>query len=232
MDNFYKKIKQRNHLSVKGKKIITLFSFASFAGIKHLLVEKTGKIPQIIDDDHGWSNLFRSVHNQLLNFASNNDNITLYIKIKWGGDWKKKILLNWSKYTNGSIKFPKNCIITEKINPQELIYKSDLVVGFNSSTIVEACLKEIPIIVPNFCEANKQLKEYAYYSNYRNEFTIVDDEKNFINTISESLLNNKISLEQMNLRKKLFSNILSDINDSIVLKCTNNINEIIMGNRV
>ena len=229
MEDFFEKlhkIKNKNKNRTKSSvKTITLFSFTHGSGIR-LFLQKVGYF-----DQSGWVKLFESVHNQIINFADKNDKVKLFIKVKWSGEWEEKIYQNWFKFS-GSNKLPKNCIITDKIDVHELILRSDLIIGFNSTAVLESGLKNIPVIIPNFCEAKSKYRKYTMLSFCKKEFSIVNSEKEFIKTVVKKLKNGKISSGCMNLRKKLFIDNVSDINKSIFKNYKKSINNIISHSKI
>lgn len=199
-------IKTKEKLAVKN---ILFFSFLKYVGIsinENLLVFNKKK-------DKGLKNFFINTHNLLLNYAENNPNIKLIIKHKFGGRYLEEIRSNWKHSTNKP--FPKNCLLTDKINPHKLITSSDLVIGFNSITIFEAGLKDIPIIIPAFDEVKTKFKKYYDFSELKKAYNVVDNKNDFIKTIDYKLNNFKISKKEKDLRKIFFSRYVSPINTDV-----------------
>jgi hypothetical protein len=58
----------------------------------------------------------------------------------------------------------------DNIPAQELIIKSDVVVGFNSTTIVESILYRRKVIVPIFHEAINKYPDDVSYTKYKGVF--------------------------------------------------------------
>ena len=72
------------------------------------------------------------------------------IKPKWGGRWLKQIdeILSKHDIYKGNLS---NLTVDYKVDAQELISSSDVVIGFASTTLLEAAVAGKWVIVPNFC---------------------------------------------------------------------------------
>ena len=149
MDNFLKRV---NNYKIKKKKVrkkILFFSFLHTVGI--LIQEDLTFLKK--NNKEGLVNFFKNCHNLIINYAYDHPEIDLIIKHKFGGEFLKVIEKNWLEFKN--LPLPKNCKLVSEDNAHDLILKSDLVIAFNSSTMFESGLREIPIIIPVFDEVQK-----------------------------------------------------------------------------
>ena len=98
-----------------------------------------------------------------------------------------------------------------------LILNADLVVSFNSSTLLESGLRDIPILIQAFDEVTNEY-EYFDLSVYESGFQVIKDKKNFCQILEKSLKGFKITEEQKSNRTYLFNKYLSDTNKNATSK--------------
>lgn len=206
MDHYIDRLKIPILKIGKQKKTVTFFSFATNSGC-HL-----AENPKIdaFEKNRGLLNFFKNTHNFVINFAKENPEININIKPKWSKNWEELILKNWKDFS-GDFELPNNCKILPLSNPHDLIIISDLVIGFNSTTLLEAGLRDIPIIIPKFDEASGIYEEYFDFIKYQDAFIIVDDVKKLNNVIYDSLFNFTISKEVKERRLTLFETYVSSL---------------------
>jgi hypothetical protein len=133
----------------------------------------------------GFRKLFDQFHSTAAQFAINNPDANIIIKMKWySGDAKKNVD---QAIKNKTDLFPnqiQNLTITDKISAQELIKKSRVVVGFNSTTLIESLLYGKKVIIPSFSEAIQE--EYVndvYYCDNKSSFYIAHSNKELMKLI-------------------------------------------------
>lgn len=206
MDNYIHRLKNKTFKTDAKHKTVTFFSFATNSGC-HL-----AESPKIdaFEKNRGLINFFKNTHNLIINFAKKNSSINIYIKPKWKKNWEELILKNWTDFS-GDTELPKNCKILASSNPHDLIMVSDLVIGFNSTTILEAGLRDIPIIIPKFDEANSIYREYFDFTKYKDAFSIVENPNKLNELIHEFLFNFKLSKEVKKKRLDLFNKYVSSL---------------------
>ena len=201
MDNFIKKLKTQKKKTSPNKSIV-FFSFTKNSGIDN----QNNNTSISANTTKGLSKFFKNSHNLIIKYAMKNPNLNLIIKHKFGGHFLQEIENNWKKYSGKPL--PRNCKLTNTEDPHELILKADLVVAFNSTTIFEAGLKDIPIIIPFFDEASKKYIKYFNLSELKNAYTIVDKNE-FVQVIDRSIkhfkLNNKIKTKRLAFFEKYVS---------------------------
>ena len=224
MDKFLDKIKNiKKHTNDnKKRKNIVFFSFLRNVGLYYL---KDGSTLGSNDRD-GLNNFFKNVHNILINFAKHNSEYDLFIKPKMGGHFIKEIKDAWKSENIDPI--PENCHITIDEDPQDLILNADLVVTFNSSTVLESGLRNIPILIPAFDETVDEYKDYFDFSVYEKGFDIVKNKELFPILIKKRLSeNNNISQDQMKKRYELFENYLSSMNGNVTSNFVKELNDLL-----
>ena len=98
---------------------------------------------------YNWKELNKLTVKYLIDFAKRNSEVKIIIKGKSG--------LEYSYMNN--FKLPINCIYTTRGLADEFISISNLVIGFNSTVILEAMVANKKIIIPYFYKANDRLKD-------------------------------------------------------------------------
>ena len=192
------------------KKTITFFSFHYRAGLfKKKVFEMFGK--------KGWINLFNESHKTFIETAISDPKNNYIIKLKWGGEWEDKIMGIKKEITKNDIP---NLKIVSQANSFDLINKSNRIVAFNSSAILESLILRKDVICLDFEETSKK----KYFSQViHNQF------KKYIHVAKS-----KKKLEELLLKKKLklkssfnsqirydTKNYLSTFTGKIVSKKTN-----------
>jgi hypothetical protein len=202
MDNYLKKIKNIKIKKIKSRKQILFFSFIRTVGI--LIQNDLNLLKK--NNEIGLVDFFKNSHNLVIDYAYNNPDVDLIIKHKFGGKFLEDIKKNWEQFKN--VPLPDNCKLVCDDNPHDLIINSDLVISFNSTTIFESGLKDIPIIIPAFDEVTKKYKKYYNFSELEKHF-IIANKKKFIKLIDKNLNNFKISNNLRKGRYKLFNKYVS-----------------------
>ena len=194
------------------KKKIVFFSFSPNHAVPGPMNPVQSK--KEFNFDFKWKNLFFHTHLEFLRLADNYVNEDFLIKFK--GRLKKfdaeeelrKLYLK--KYNK---KFPKNLeIVYDEANPFEEIKKAKIFISFNSTCIIETGLLDVPIIVPNYYEANNEYKDLSLFSKYTEEYEIVNEPDQFYKSIEKHILNKKFKLNEniKEKRIKLFNKYLAN----------------------
>lgn len=125
----------------------TLFSFNPGASLNGLALD-----PWPRNVYEGWVRLFERSHTAFAVAAQAEPGARFVIKPKWGGMWNTRIVqaLESRGITPASVP---NLEIDAGKNPNDLIVESAVVVGFTSTTLLEAGLAGRHIIIPDFEEA-------------------------------------------------------------------------------
>lgn len=133
-----------------GPQRVTLFSFGPGAGIIDSSPPNWPKERQ----NYLWE-LCVETHVAVLEFARDNPNVEVIVKPKWGGSWIDNLLQLYAERGLDPSDVPNFTIIAEA-DVQALIETSHVVIGFASTTLLEAAIMGRPVIVPWFAEAVKE----------------------------------------------------------------------------
>lgn len=221
MDSFINKINKIN--SLPEKKQITLFFFdlnSSNFGKEKLSemdlsfgkkYKYAGEIWKQRDD------LFCDLHKSLIEIALENPEIDVIIKTKSRylneNNITSKLLKDCFRSFNKDISEIKNYTITSDQNAQTLILESRVVIGMQSSTMLEAALANKNVILPLFYNYEKSPNyQDFHWGKHLDQFTITRDKAEFKKMIlkilnSDTKIDNAISDKRKHLFKKYFSNL-------------------------
>ena len=192
---------------------VVFFSFGPGAGIGKNFTMFPEK------EQSGYHNLCRITHLEIINFAIKNPDKKVIIKPKWGGKWINYIY-NLAHKKNIDLENIKNLVINEKLNSFDLIENSSVVIAFNSTTILEAALKNKVVIIPCFAEAEKRnLKDTVYFRKYFNLFEIAESSKDLYKKISIGYKNPAKHKEFLQKRIWLYEHYVSPIKGNQIEKC-------------
>jgi hypothetical protein len=133
----------------------TLFSFNPGSSLNGL-----GLHPWPSNPYSGWVRLFERTHSAFAAAAFAAPNARFVIKSKWGGMWLARI--REALLSRGiDVDTLPNLEISAVKNANDLILESTLVVGFTSTTLLEAGLAGRRILIPDFDESLD-----PYYENH------------------------------------------------------------------
>jgi len=204
MDDYVKKVKKIKRLNKKRKKV-TLFSFNHCAGLIGLINDFSR------NRDVGYVNLFENVHVCIAKLAMERDDVDFVIKPKWAGYWKDEIDYVCEK-NNIKLRNIRNLSILVDVNVHDLIFESDVVCGYGSTTLLEAAIAAKPVIIPYFDEALNP--EYSDFIQFRDSFHIFDiahSIEEFRLLVINRLDNQQISQECMKERYAVFEKYVSSM---------------------
>ena len=183
MDSLFKKV-QNNEIA-KPKRQVTLFSSHHCIGLL--------QVPDAVhyfspDPDEGFVEYFDLVHGHIIEFANNNPDIEVYIKPKWGGGWIDHIESAGKKMGLDTHQIP-NLHITWTKQAQDLIESSSVVIGINSTTLLESLIVGRPVVMPLFAEAaGKYYDRHVYFKDYESDaFNVVRDPAKLGQAITDEL---------------------------------------------
>ena len=169
MDGIFHRLK--NACVPKPKRQVVLFSFHHCVGLL--------KIPGLkgfFNDqtDEGFIEYFDQVHGAMAALARDYPDITVYIKPKWSQQWIDQIKMAIDRNKGINADNISNLKITAEVPAQCLIEQSAVIVGINSTTLLEAKLYNRPVVVPLFAEAaGKYYDKHVYFQNYLEVFNVV-----------------------------------------------------------
>ena len=224
MDEFINDI--NNHSSdlfehKQSSKKVTFFSFQRGVGLRGV----TGVWPK--SHNEGYSKLFAKTHLAFAQLALDNPDIQFVIKAKWGGGWLLEIE-NILLESGIDYKNVTNLVVTDDGTAQDLIFESDVIVCFGSTTLLEAGIANKAIVIPYFEEA-LDIK-HSRFIHFKKEFPLFDVANNveeFKSLIINRLSDNKIEANIMDKRYEAFEEHISFMDSSATEKYSNELREII-----
>jgi len=172
------------------QKRVTLFSFHHSIG-RVILKEHTNYFSHREDD--GFVKYFDAVHTQMVKFAVKHPDIEVFIKPKWGGLWAEKIEEIVFRETGKQSQDIKNLNIVWDCDAQKLIESSAVVVGINSTALIESLMIGRAVILPLFEEASgKYYEDHIYFKEYQDQvFDIVKEPEKIEAAILDKIQNNR-----------------------------------------
>ena len=184
---------------------LVFFSFGPGVSISN---EHTNMFPE--RRHPGFHNLSRITHLEVINFAIKNPQKRVIIKPKWGGRWIDYIN-NLARKENIKLKEITNLVIDEKFNSFSVIENSSVIISFNSTTVLEAAIKNKYVIIPYFEEAKKDLKGYVQFKTYFDLFEIAESSKDLRKKINLGFKNPKKHNSLLKKRIKLYELLVSSM---------------------
>ena len=166
----------------------------------------------------GFHDLCKVTHLEVINFAIKNPSKKVIIKPKWGERWIDYIY-NLAHKENINLKEITNLTIDEKFNSFNIIENSSVIISFNSTTVLEAAIKNKYVIIPYFEEAKKDLKNYVQFKNYFDLFEIARSAKELHSKINLGLKNPKKHISLLKKRIDLYEQLVSSVEDNQIEKC-------------
>ncbi len=240
MDKYVAKVKSYNNVhynkSSHIRKKVTFFSFYHGVGLE-------GLMPQWSDNqNHGFVRLFEHVHVSMARFAMQMRDVDFVIKPKWGGSWITKIetvlkennidvnkIENLSILPVASLKMNE----TQKVpdtNAHNLIFESDVVCAFQSTTMLEAAIHaDKKVIIPYFDEAKyPEYEGYLQFKDYYYLFDVAHSVDELEKLIIEGLEKPKrVDKDLLRKRYELFEMHVSSMEGDALDKYVNVINQVI-----
>ena len=182
MDSLISKSRQNNFN--KSNNALTLFSFRHAFGGMRFREDDFGGFS--ISKNNGCVEFFDNVHGDIAIFAINNPSIPVYIKLKWELNWIDYVSDSIFKKTGKYIDDIPNLYIGSDFNIQELIDKSRVIVGINSTVLIEARILAKPVIIPIFDELEKKYYKNVYFKKYfQSEFSVIREKGNFLEKLTK-----------------------------------------------
>ena len=209
MDNFVRRISTLNPVENRRKKVVFF--------------------PCAMVNIFGF-NYFQDVHVTLARLALNYPDIDIIIKPK------PKSFPPWSKCFNKVLEDSEinkeeisNLLILPNINPYELLVKTDVVCGLNTSLLLEAAIAEMPIIIPYFKEIQcSKNRDYIFFRDAFDMFDIAESREEFESLIYERLYNTKVDSNVIEKRKAYFEKHVSSLECDSIKKHVDLIRHIVL----
>lgn len=168
MDSLYKRIEKGEFRCPRRQ--VVLFSFRHAIGQLQL---KNARAGFSIDRDEGFVEYFDSVHATIAALARDRPDVEFVIKPKWGGNWLDEIMGAIQRGSGIDPASLPNLRISLDAQAHDLIRDSAVVVGINSTTLLEAKLAGRSVVVPLFAEAaGKYYEKHVYFKKHLNTFRV------------------------------------------------------------
>ena len=220
MDSFINKVMKQDFFSEKAKfKRVTLFSFQKNAGLEMMYNEYFA--------DKGFVKLFENYHVVFAQAAIAHPDIEFIIKPKYGKEWFKAIEKELNR-SNIFLKDVPNLKMTVDKTAQELIFSSDFVISFQSTTILEAAFAGKPVIIPDFDEALKpEYQDYLVLKENYNLFDKAGSCEELRKLIEDRILDSSVSEEYIVKMRDFFDKHVSSLHANSTERYIKQVNEVI-----
>ncbi len=171
---------------------VTLFSFRHAIG-GLLLDDGDGGFS--VGRTSGFIDYFDQVHAAMALLARRYPDRTVHIKPKWMGGWAERVEDAIRRLTGLSPAEIPNLRIGADIGAQELIRRSGVVVGINSTALIEARVLGRPVIVPVFAEAAERYRGNVYFQKFfGSDFHVAETLDALVAAVAELLSGATVSL--------------------------------------
>ena len=227
MDNFLKMINSRNGNPKTRRKRVILFYFPLALSI--FGNEKLSGNDILSDNAHKYSYakgiwpkrsmLFTDLHMSLIQLAIKYPEVDFVIRPK-----RDEIKVVWDEYikivNEAGIDFSrvKNYTVEPDANTHDLIMNSDVVIGLDSTAIVESAIAGKPVIFPLFYKYKETEKFNDFiWRKHIDLFDVAESADELKSLVVERLRNPKIKEGIMKGRRRLFKECFSDI-EGVALK--------------
>lgn len=170
---------------------VTLFSFGHYAGG---LGRTDGRSHYFSShDQEGFVELFRDVHAAFAEAALRHPDLNFVFKTKPGDYWDAEI----RNIVESELKRPFDSIANLKISDPlfpapELIRRSRVVVGFNSTVLIEARVLGRPTIMPYFAEAREKYPYNVYFHEFHDMFATAHSKEELLDKLSSGIRSESI----------------------------------------
>lgn len=154
----------RGKLSVPGKKTVLFYLIEPQAGMGRFKDPATGDwhrgVPMPDGSIGDWSRMATAVNEAVMGLAADHPDIQFVFKGKTGfSDQQEKALLRGTKATT----LPKNVTLISGGIGHHLLETASVVIGFNTTAVLEAMAAGVPVIVPNiFSDQENELAGFAH----------------------------------------------------------------------
>lgn len=149
---------------------VTLFSSHHAIGL--LKISQEGSFFSD-DPDVGFVAYFDLVNGAIARLARDHPDVRFVVKTKWSNEWIDRIQDAMRRTAGIDPDELPNLTITDQGSAQDLIERSRVVVGINSTTLLEAKLIGRRVVVPLFAEAaGKYYEGHVYFKKYLDTFHI------------------------------------------------------------
>ncbi|MBT4701076.1 MAG: hypothetical protein HOK30_13835 [Rhodospirillaceae bacterium] len=157
---------------------------------------------------------FRDYHLTITELALENPDIDFIIKSKpnYVRSWTRISKLVWSEVGLDIVNIP-NITVRDGENPHDLIFESDVVCAFNSTTMLETGVTAKPVIVPYFGELRdaRYNDQILFRETLPRAFDVAATKEEFKALIIQRLNDPVVDDAAMSARRGLFEKYCSDL---------------------
>ena len=191
----------------QGPKRVILFSFVHCTGLAHLGNDFSP------NRDVGFVRLFDQVHGRIGLLAQRHPEVEFVIKPKWGGEtWLGEIETALDSVGLRSADLP-NLRILPDVGAQDIILDSDVMLGFGSTTLLEAAVTGMPVIVPHFAEAaDGTYAGHVLLEDEYDAFTVATSPEELERLVLAALERPEVPEAMMARRREVFERYVSPLN--------------------
>lgn len=180
------------------------------------------------DSEDGFYNLFYETHKSFISLALSNPDIRFNIKLKYEGEWFEnieQIALNKFRLNIASIP---NLEVTAKGNAHDLIISSNLIISFNSTTVIETLLLQQPLLIPMFAEASGKYKDHIFFSKYLDRFNCAYSNQEFESKIQAAIDTQFSNIQNTECSEDMVKEYIDSFDGHSADKMINEIKEIVL----
>ena len=207
----------------RARKRVALFSFSRGAGLFAIM-------PQFPKDlSQGLTRFFDAVHCTVAKLAETHPEVDFVIKPKWGGNWVEEIERAFRE-NNIDHEAIENLQILLDTNAHDIILGSDVICGYNSTTLLEAGVAAKSVIIPFFEEACKsEYEDYVLLKDHFYLFDIATSVDDLASLILRRLSNPTVDKTTLQGRIDLFEKYVSDVGGCALEKYVSLLDDVIHG---
>lgn len=192
-----------NSAAERGKRKAVFFSFPRGGGM-------LGMWPHFPKDKTlGYPVLFQDFHRAAAEVARACPDCEVIIKPKYAG-WNTEIRLNI-----GEADMPENLRILPHADVHQLIGEASVAVGFQSTTLLESGLRNIPVVVPYFAEATKpEFQDYIRFKADFHAFNVAESKAQLISMVCSGLEDGARKQHDLSNRMEVFTRYVGQLDDN------------------
>lgn len=210
MDNLVRKLVQERPTKSRKKQVV-VFSFAHRTGLAKLSRDRGVFGLWSNGPGFGFVEMFNSVHGAIGQLAADNSDVDFVIKTKWAGDWFEKIDASIQERGLDRRRLP-NLRLTATDDPHELILQSSVACSFGSTTILEAGISGLPVVIPYYADAlNPEYTDYIHLRDAFAQFDVAGSEGELKSMIMHRLENPAQNPKTIEQHRALFEKLVSPL---------------------
>lgn len=213
MEPYLQRVRSRTPRSDGQQKRACLFSFGPGTGLFGLAV---GHWPT--DPDFGLVQLCKRTHVAFGELARAHPDIEFIIKPKWDGKWIESVeqILREAGIVLSACP---NLKFLPDADAHDLILNSDVVIGYASTTLLEAAVAGTPVIMPYFDEAlAPEFSDHVSFRDERDVFDVANSPEQLKLLVVEKLNDPSVDAAQLKARTDLFERYVCGVEETASAK--------------